>query len=120
MKRNQSTGDRRLGLVLLVFFGIIMLGAVLTYFISYGQHGVLAYTLNSSKPTKLWLAGNLLKYGLGILADIGLIWAGSFFAQRHVSLATTVHFWTTAIISGIVLILAVFLSLDRARVGTVK
>ncbi|WP_155286995.1 LTA synthase family protein [Lacticaseibacillus zhaodongensis] len=106
MKRNQSTGDRRLGLVLLVFFGIIMLGAVLTYFVSYGQHGVLAYTLNSSKPTKLWLAGNLLKYGLGILADIGLIWAGSFFAQRHVSLATTVHFWATAIISGIVLILA--------------
>ena len=104
MKHVSDAEDRRPRLVLVIIFGIILLGAVLTYFISYGEHGVLAFTLNSTKPSKLWLAGNILKYTLSILADAGLIWAGAYFARRRVSLTATVRFWMTAIITGALLV----------------
>ncbi|WP_155287370.1 LTA synthase family protein [Lacticaseibacillus zhaodongensis] len=105
--------------VVTALISIVMLGAVIVYYLTYGVHGALQYTLNASIPTPLWIEGTLLKYGLSILCLAGLIWAAVALARKPLKVADGGHFYILAYLTGITYLLLNFTTvhlLNRAAI----
>lgn len=105
--------------VVTALISIIMLGAVTVYYLTYGSHGALTYTLNASIPTPLWIEGTLLKYGLSILCLAGLIWAAVALARRPMTVADGGHFYIFAYLTGITYMLLNFFTIHLLNRGAI-
>jgi phosphoglycerol transferase MdoB-like AlkP superfamily enzyme len=92
-----------------LLISLVFVGALISYFVAFGTSGGLAYTLNTKIPTKLWLAGAGLKYGLAVLKDAGIIWLGAQFARRNFKVSAVLRFWLLAVLSNIGLLLFIWL-----------
>lgn len=90
---------------------IVLIAAIVSYYLLFGTHGVMNYHINGAIKAKhlnlAWIVCITLRYGLGILRDAGLLWALTWLAHRKLKVSAALQYWLLAALGGGLILLFV-------------
>lgn len=98
-----------------ITLGTLLLSGVIAYYLFFGQQGIFNYLINMSQPSRRWLTALSLRYLLGIVRDMAIIYALGLFVTHRNRVGDALHYWLLAWIGGFLILIYPIAVTDKVQ-----